>query len=98
MIASNFRKYPEAMALQLVLKLGRPVWNGQRPTTRTGRAIRAARAALVAARPQIVAWIKIPAPGWWKAQQARAKALGAKVKAACIAITWEILDVAGPAL
>lgn len=98
MIASNFRKYPEAMALQLVLKLGRPVWNGQRPTTRAGRAMRAARAALVAATPQLVAWVKIPAPGWWKAQQARAKALAAKVKAACIAITWEILDVAGPAL
>lgn len=98
MIASNFRKYPEAMALQLVLKLGRPVWNGSRPTTRAGRALRAARGALVAAREQVVQWVKVPAPAWWRAQQARAKALARQVKKACIAITWELVDVAGPEL
>lgn len=98
MIARNFRRYPDAMALQLVLPFGRPVWNGSRPTTRAGRALRAARGALVAAREQIVQWVKVPAPAWWRAQQARAKALARQVKKACIAITWELVDVAGPEL
>lgn len=98
MIATNFRRYPDAMALQLVLQFGRPVWNGSRPTTRAGRALRAARGALVAARAQVVQWVKVPAPAWWRAQQARAKALARQVKKACIAITWELVEVAGPAV
>jgi len=39
-IAANFRKYAEAMVLQLVLPFGRPVWNTSHPTMRLGREIR----------------------------------------------------------
>lgn len=43
MIAANFKKYPEAMALQLVLNFGHAlIWALPRPTTRILRAIRAA--------------------------------------------------------
>lgn len=89
MIAANFRKYAEAMALQLVLPFGRPVWNGSRPTTRWGRALRAARAALVAVTPQIVAWVKVPTPQWWKDAQQAAKALAAQVRASLAVLAWD---------
>lgn len=89
MIASNFRKYPEAMAIQLVLPFGRPVWNGSRPSTRWGRALRAARAVLVAATPQIVAWVKVAAPQWWMDAQRAAKALAAAVRASLAVLVWD---------
>lgn len=53
MIASNYRKHPQAMALQLVLDFGHALIWHVRPTTRWGRALRAARAALAKARGRI---------------------------------------------
>lgn len=77
MIAKNIRKYAEAAALQLVLPFGRPVWALSRPTTRLLRAIRAARAKLIAARPQIVSWEKAVTPQWVKDAMQAAKRLAA---------------------
>lgn len=90
MIAKNFRKYPEAMALQLVLMFGRPVWNSQRPTTRIGRALRNAQAALVKATPQVVRWVKVATPQWFRDQAKRARALAAQVKAALDSLIWDM--------
>jgi hypothetical protein len=43
-IASNFRRFAEALALQLPLPWGHRLrWNGSRPTTQQGRAMRAIR-------------------------------------------------------
>lgn len=73
-IAANFRKYAEAMALQLVLPFGKPVWNGSRPTTKLGRAIRAYITKAMKARG-LVEYPATPAiPQWWKDAQARARA------------------------
>jgi hypothetical protein len=80
MIASNFRKHPDAMALQLVLSFGKPVWNTKRPTSRMGRVLRSAQAALVKATPQLVNWTAVPASGWFVAFKRRAKALARSVK------------------
>lgn len=90
MIAKNFRKYPEAMALQLVLVFGRPVWNSSRPTTRIGRALRNAQAALVKATPQIVRWVKVETPQWFRDQVKRARKLAAQVKSAIGALVWDM--------
>lgn len=84
MIAKNFRQFPDAMAVQMVLPFGRPVWNGQRPSTRIGRLIRSAQAALVVARPQIVEWVKAATPQWWKDLRRAQNALSASIKAACM--------------
>ena len=83
-IAANFRKFPHAMALQLVLPLGRPVWNTKRPTSRRSRAFRAyitKQMATLGLRREIV---KQPIPQWWKDTQARAKALSKKIKESCM--------------
>lgn len=89
MIAKNLRKYPEAMALQLVLVFGRPVWNSSRPTTRIGRAIRSAQASMVKATPQLVQWVKISAPQWFRDQVRRAKSLAKKVELAMTVLVWD---------
>ncbi len=78
MIAKNIRKYAEAAALQLVLPFGRPVWALTRPTTRLLRAIRSARAKLIASRPQIVTWEKPVTPQWVRDAIRRAKRLAAE--------------------
>lgn len=83
-IAANFRKFPHVVALQLVLPLGRPVWNTKRPTSRRGRAFRAyitKQMAALGLRREIV---KQPIPQWWKDAQARAKALSKKIKESCM--------------
>jgi len=73
-IAANFRKYAEAMALQLVLPFGRPIWNTSRPTTRLGREIRAHITKAMKARG-LVEYPAVPAiPQWWKDAQNRARA------------------------
>lgn len=82
MIAANFRKYPEAMALQMCLSFGRCCWHTARPTTRAGRAIRAARAALVKVTPQIVRWVPKAIPQWARDAKARAMKLARAVKEA----------------
>lgn len=86
MIAANFRRYAEAMALQMCLPFGKPRWNGSRPTTRQGRFMRAVRAALVAARPQIVAWVKVATPQWFRDATKARRELAQAVKKAILAM------------
>lgn len=84
MIAANFRKYPDALALQLPLPFGRAlVWALPRPTTRRLREIRAERARLIAARPRVERPTPRTVPQWVRTAQARARALAAAVRAAC---------------
>lgn len=99
-IAANFRKYPEAMALQFPLRLGKPRWHTSRPTTRLGRAVRAAigravkaAAALTwAARLELAKIGKKPAPQWVKDAQRRARALGVWVREAMMALDFDQAD------
>lgn len=96
-IAANFRKYPEAMALQFPLRLGKPRWHTSRPTTRLGRAFRAAvgRAAAAAAalpwaaRLELAKIGKKPAPQWVKDAQRRARALGMWVRESLMVLDFE---------
>lgn len=97
MIAANYRKFPEAMALQLVLVFGRPVWNTTRPSTRIGRALRQGQAAIVKATPQLVRWVKTATPQWFRDQVKRAKALAAQVLAALDSLVWDLAEVSGAA-
>lgn len=90
MIAANFRKFPQAAALQLVLQFGRPVWNTSRPSTRIGRALRQAQAAAVKATPQLVAWVKTRTPEWFKKAKRLAKQLSDQVRAALCPIVWDM--------
>lgn len=73
-IAANFRKYAQALALQLVLPFGRPVWNGARPTTRLGREIRSYITKSMKARGLVEYHEPRPIPQWWKDAQTRARA------------------------
>lgn len=85
MIAANYRKHPEAMALQMVLPFGRAlVWALERPTTRALRAIRAARAAAFKAAGRIAYPEPKTTPAWAKEAASKARELGAAVKAACL--------------
>lgn len=79
-IAANFRKYAEAMALQLVLPFGKPVWNGSRPTTKLGRAIRAYITKAMKARGLVEYPVQIEVPQWWKDAQARDRAFAKFMK------------------
>lgn len=87
MIAKNYRKNPEAMAIQMVLPFGRPVWNTGRPTTRVGRAMRGAIAAIVKKTPQLVTWSVDPVPTWYKNMKKAARQLAKAVQAACMSLT-----------
>ncbi len=98
MIASNYRKFPEAMALQLVLVFGRCTWHTARPTTRIGRAVRAQRARLVKQTPQVVRWVAKAVPSWWKEAKRAAKALAKQVKAAMLPLVWDLVETQGPTL
>lgn len=65
MIASNYRKHPEALALQLPLPFGHAlVWALPRPTTRILRKIRAARAKAFKITGRIVYPTKKTTPQW----------------------------------
>lgn len=66
-ITANFRKFPMAMALQLVLPFGKPVWNTKRPTTRRGRAFRAHVARVMKLVGLHVEPVVMAVPQWWKA-------------------------------
>ena len=93
MIAANYRKHPEAMALQMVLQFGRLlVWALPRPTTRILRAIRTARGAAFKANGRISYPVKKSMPDWVRTAKKKARELAQAVKAACIA-----LDFAAPA-
>ena len=89
MIAANFRKHPEAMALQMVLPFGRLlVWALPRPTTRVLRAIRAARGAAFKTAGRVVYPVRPAVPQWWKDAQSAKKRLAARVKALCMGLVY----------
>lgn len=81
MIAANFRKYPEAMALQLVLVFGACVWHTGRPTTRAGRAFKAA--------DKIVYPVKPTTPQWCRDLGRLVRKLGRSVREAQIYLDFE---------
>lgn len=89
MIAANFRKHPEAMALQMVLPFARRlVWALPRPTTRVLRAIRAARGAAFKAAGRVAYPVKPAAPQWWTDARKAQKRLAAQVKALCMGLVY----------
>ena len=84
MIAANYRKHPEAMALQMVLPFGRLlIWALPRPTTRALRAIRAARGAAFKAAGRIASPETKTCPAWAREAAKKARELGRLVKEAC---------------
>lgn len=85
-IAANFRKFPEAMALQFVLLFGLPVWNSSRPTTRLGRMHRAFVTAAMKLRGLVEYPQKPSTPAWLKKMQLNARALAKKIKAQCMTL------------
>ena len=87
-IAANFYKFPEAMALQMPLRLGKPVWNTKRPTTRRGRAFRAHIAAVVKAVGLRVAPVVMAVPQWWKEAKKKASQWAKKIKAQCMELDF----------
>jgi hypothetical protein len=90
MIAANYRKFPEAMALQWPLPFGRAlVWALKRPTQRILRKIRADRAAAFKAAGRIKYPEKKVTPAWFKAAKRTAKILAKKVEEACIKLDFE---------
>lgn len=89
MIASNYRKYPEALALQMPLQFGRLlVWATSRPTTRLLRAIRAERGAAFKAAGRIAYPEKKTTPQWVRDAAKATRALGLRVKALCMPLTY----------
>lgn len=87
MIASNFRKHPEALALQLPLPFGSALrWALPRPTTRVLRAIRVARAKVFEAVGRVRYVEPVKAPAWWAAAQAARRVFAASVRTACMAL------------
>lgn len=83
MIASNYRKHPEALALQWPLPFSRLlVWALPRPTTRILRAIRVARGAAFKLAGHIAYPVKASTPQWVKDAARKARQLAASVKAA----------------
>lgn len=89
MIATNYRRFPSAMAVQLVLSFGPCKWHTSRPTTRIGRAIRSEAAAAAKAQPQVVQWVKKSVPAWYRDQVRRAKELAASVKKALAQLVFD---------
>lgn len=84
MIAQNYRRHPEAMALQMVLPFGRLlVWATSRPTTRILRAIRAERGAAFKAAGRVAYPVRKTTPNWAREAARKARELGKAVKEAC---------------
>lgn len=85
MIAQNYRRHPEAMALQMVLPFGRLlVWSTSRPTTRILRAIRAERGAAFKAAGRVAYPVRKTTPSWAREAARKVRELGQAVKAACL--------------
>ena len=84
MIAQNYRRHPEAMALQMVLPFGRLlVWATSRPTTRLLRAIRAERGAAFKAAGRVAYPVKKSTPSWAREAARKVRELGQAIKEAC---------------
>jgi hypothetical protein len=91
MIASNYRKHPEALALQLPLPFPhRLVWALPRPGARILRAIRVARAKAFDAAGRIAYPVVRAVPAWWTTAKKQARQLARQVKAACLALWAEV--------
>lgn len=91
MIAANYRKHPEALALQLPLPFPhRLKWATARPGRRILRAIRAERLALMQQIGRIVYITKATIPQWWKEAKNRARDLARTVRDACKPLLAEI--------
>lgn len=89
MIASNYRKFPEALALQMPLQFGRLlVWATSRPTTRLMRAIRAERGAAFKAAGRVAYPVRKTTPSWAREQAKKVRELGKLVKAAQVALVF----------
>jgi hypothetical protein len=94
MIASNYRKHPEALAVQLCLDFGSLLrWATARPGARVLRAIRVARAKAMQAREVVPPWCppiciapKETAPAWAKQAAHRARELARQITAACMTL------------
>lgn len=83
MIAANYRKHPDALALQLPLPFGRLlVWATARPTTKALRAIRSLRGAAFKAAGRIRCPEPKVTPDWVRAAAKSARKLAAQVKRA----------------
>jgi hypothetical protein len=89
MIAANFRKHPDAMALQFPLPFGTAlVWALKRPGARILRKIRAQRAATFKAVGRIKPPVRTITPQWWKTARKAHKQLASIVKALCMGLTY----------
>lgn len=87
MIASNYRKFPEALALQMPLQFGRLlVWATSRPTTRLLRAIRAERGAAFKAAGRVAYPVRKTTPSWAKEAGRNARALAKQVRKSCMSL------------
>ena len=87
MIAANFRRYPEAMALQMPLPFGRVLmWATGRPTTRVLRAIRAARGAAFKAAGRVAYPVKKQTPSWAAEAARKARDLTKQVRQSCMSL------------
>ena len=82
-IAANYRKFPEALEMQLVLPFGKLLrWALGRPSTRLLRAIRAERGRAFAKLGRTQPIVKKSTPQWVKDAAARAKAFAAFARTA----------------
>lgn len=91
MIAANYRKHPDAMALQLPLPFPhRLVWHTARPGSRILRTIRAARSAAFKLAGRIAYPVKAAAPAWWSQWKRQARNLAATVRNACMNLFGEV--------
>ncbi|WP_225785546.1 hypothetical protein [Xenophilus sp. Marseille-Q4582] len=89
MIAANFKKHPDAMALQLVLPFGRAlVWATSRPTTAKLRAIRAARGAAFKAAGRIRYPVSVSTPEWVKKARSAGRVLAAMLSQCQMVMVW----------
>ncbi len=89
MIANNYRRHPDAMALQFPLPFGRAlVWALPRPGSRVLRAIRAARAAAFKARGRIEYPIPTPTPEWVRNAKSLSSQLSKSIKKACLPLNF----------
>ena len=87
MIAQNYRRHPEAMALQMVLPFGRLlVWATSRPTTRLLRAIRAERGAAFKAAGRVAYPVRKSTPSWAREAARKARELEKQVRQSCLSL------------
>lgn len=88
MIAANYRKHPDALALQLPLPFSRLlVWATARPTTKALRTIRSLRGAAFKGAGRTRYPEPKVTPDWVRAAGKRARKLAAQVKKAQRSLT-----------